>query len=170
MESFQIKGDNGLIRIELDEVFGFPNQTSHFGGYECRADIEIKIPNYHVKGDFYTSTGEIFRFFEELNKCQKEIKGEAKYLTLEGNLELKVKFDNSGHAEINGRFQQSMGVENILHFEINSDQSFLKYTVDELKVFVNKYGDNKGIIRQSSRIEKEENKKPIWKFWDRKEE
>lgn len=169
MECFEIKGDNGLIRIEIDKVFGFPNQTSHFSGYECQADIEIKIPSYHVKGDFYISTGEIFRFYEELNRSQKEIKGEAKYLT-EGNLELKVKFDDSGHAEINGRFQQSMGTENVLHFEINSDQSFLKYTVDELEVIVNKYGDNKGIKKQSSRIEKEENKKPIWKFWHRKEE
>lgn len=98
MESFEIKGDNGLISIEIDEVFGFPNRTTHLGGYDCRANIEIKIPSYHAKGRFYTSTGEIFMFYEALNKCRKEIGGEARYSTFEGNLELKVTFDDSGHS------------------------------------------------------------------------
>ncbi len=148
MESFEVKGDNGFLKIEIKEVYGFPDETSHFGGYECRADIEIKIPSYHVKGNFHTSTGEIFQFYEELSKCQIKLKGEVEYQTLENNLEIRVKYNNMGRTEITGKFQQSMGISNCLKFEINSDQSFIKYTVDELETIVNKYGNMTGVKKE----------------------
>jgi len=147
MEIFEIKGDNGFLKIEIKEVFGFPNRTSHFGGYECRADIEIKIPSYHVKGDFHTSTGEIFRFYKELKKCQTELKGVAEYSTIDRNLDIKIEYKEFGQTLITGRFQQYMGSINCLEFEINSDQSYIKYTVDELQKIVKKYGDMKGKIK-----------------------
>jgi hypothetical protein len=169
MESFEIKGDNGLIKIELRKVIGFPEKTSHFGGYDCQTDIEIKIPNYQVKGDLYTSTGEIFSFYNELKKCQDELTGEANYLTLEGNLELKVKYNELGQTVITGRYQQEMGIGNCLEFEIKSDQSFLKYTVEDLELIVNKYGGNKGIKFQLNTDSQRENNKLNWQFWKRKE-
>jgi len=165
MDSFEIKGDNGLLRISISEVFGFPNQTSHFGGYDCRADIEIRVPSYFVKGDFYTTTGEIFNFYEALNKCQKEIKGDAKYSTSEGNLELNVNFDELGHTEVYGRFQQTMGIGNNLSFEIKSDQSFIKYTVYQLLEIFKKYGNNYGKEGLPPPKDEKENKSLRWKFW-----
>ena len=147
MESFEIKGDNGFLKIEIKEVFGFPNRTSHFGGYECRADIHIKIPSYQVEGNFYTSTGEIFKFYNELEKCQIVLKGKAEYSTMENNLEMIIKYNDLGRTEISGRFQQYMDAVNCLEFEINSDQSFIKNTLDELEVIVKKYGNMKGIIK-----------------------
>ena len=150
MESFQIKGDDGEIKIKIEEVYGFPNQTCFSGGYECKAVVEIKIPCYHAKGTFYTSTGEVYRFYEQLKTCQEKVSGEANYSTLEGNFEMKVKYNALGQTEITGKYQHSLGVLNCLNFEIGSDQSFMKYTLAELEVIVKKYGGNKGIIEQKS--------------------
>lgn len=149
MERFEIKGDNGFIKIELKEVFRFPNKVSNFGGYECRADIEIKIPNYQVKGNFCTSTREIYNFCEDLKRCQSSLNGAANYSTYEGHLDLKIKYNGSGQAEITGSFQQSMLIPNCLAFEINSDQSYLKYSLDEIEMVVKKYGDNKRVKIES---------------------
>ena len=167
MEVFEIKGDNGFVKIEIKEIFGFPDETSHFGGYECRADIEIKIPSYSAKGDFYTSTGQLFEFYEELKVCQAQLKGEVKYLTFEGNFALKIKYTELGHVEISGMFHQSMSNINCLEFEINSDQSFLNYTVEELEVITSKYGNNKGVNRNLNLDSDKDDKSKNWKFWSK---
>jgi hypothetical protein len=140
MESFEIKGDNGTLKIGLKEVFGYPDQTSPFGGYDAKATIEIEVPNYHVLGDFYTTTGEIFSFDKALKKCQEELKGEAEYLTYEGNFGVKINYTESGRIKIRGKFQQHLGIENCLSFEISGDQSFMKFTIDQLALILKKYG------------------------------
>lgn len=38
---FSIEGPNGSIKIELEEVFGYPNQTSHFGGYDTKSRLYL---------------------------------------------------------------------------------------------------------------------------------
>ncbi len=144
MERFTIKGNDGFIKIGIKEVFGFPNKTSHTGGYDCMADIEINIPGYRATGDFYTSTGELFEFFSSLKQGQENLNGIAEYLTLEGNLNINVTYNELGQVRILGFFQQSMHIETLLKFEISSDQSYIKYTLDELEILVKKYGDLKG--------------------------
>ncbi len=69
MESFQLKGDNGFISIILVKVYGFPERTSYFGGYEAETLIEIKSSNYNVKGNLSTTTGEIYEFYQALKTC-----------------------------------------------------------------------------------------------------
>ena len=56
MDSFTIKGENGFIKITIDEVFEFPDRTCHWGGYDVKATAEIKSGNFYVKSSFYTST------------------------------------------------------------------------------------------------------------------
>ncbi|MFT6937660.1 MAG: hypothetical protein ACJA1N_001964 [Saprospiraceae bacterium] len=165
MNNFEIKGDNGFLKVKIINVFGYPNRTSHLGGYECRASIEINIPSYQVKGTFYTSTGEIFRFYEELNKCQNELKGEAEYITAEPNLEINIKYNNMGQTKITGKFQQTLSNSNCLEFEIDSDQSFIKYTVDDLAEIVRKYGNMKGIKEEKNTSFETISKPSNWKFW-----
>lgn len=48
---FVIRGKKGcFILITIEEVFDFPNITSHFGGYDVRGTAEIKSGNYYLKG------------------------------------------------------------------------------------------------------------------------
>ncbi len=146
MEEFSIIGDNGnYIKITFQEVYGFPESTSHWGGYELRAALGIKSGNFLVKSIFWTSTGELFEFYKKLEACNEELKGSVDFANYEANLEFNVKYDNMGHVNIEGRFYELTELDNELKFEFTSDQSYMSITVGELKQIALKYGDMKGV-------------------------
>jgi len=130
MEGFDIKGDNGFIEFRLKSLLGPAYESDFPEQYDCLMKINLKISNYGVKGEFYTSTSEIRRFYTDLQVCHNKVSGEARYLTLDENIELCVKYKKKGHCEVKGRFIQDFMIDNRLTFEIVSDQSFMKYTVD----------------------------------------
>ena len=91
MEKLLIKGESGsFIEIIYSEVYGFPENTSYFGGYEVSATINIKSEGFSLNSDFYTSTGEIYTFFENLKICNKNLSGSTKYISYEDNLEIFI--------------------------------------------------------------------------------
>jgi hypothetical protein len=145
MEKFEIIGKNGFVRIILTRIIGFPETTSAFGGYDTESTIEIKSSNYYVKGLVWITTGNIFNFFQELEKCQKNLNGIARLESYENNLQLTIKYDETGHVVTNGKFVENYTLKNILDFEIKGDQTFMDSTVNELENIYKKYGDNKGI-------------------------
>ncbi len=146
-----IKGEDGQIILTIQEVFGYPEKTCHWGGYETKSIISIKCSNYSVTGELYISTGEIYNFYQQLINCYETLKGEATLKSFEGNLELKMIFDGLGHAEIQGYFQEYLHVVTELKFEFQTDQSYLKPTIDELYEIHKKFGDNKGVVNVNKR-------------------
>jgi hypothetical protein len=144
MEVFELKGDNGSLIIRIDTVFGFPNETSFKGGYDCEVEVEINVASYFVKSNFSTSTGELFKFYEKLKTCQAILNGNVKFDSYESNLELTVKY-KFGKVGIYGKYQENLAIENILEFNFDSDQSYLKKSVDQLERIINKYGGMKGV-------------------------
>lgn len=148
MNEFVVRGKQGcFIRIALDEVFGFPNLTSHFGGYDVKGTAEIKSGNYYVKGELWFSTGEIYEFYNQLVRCWTDLTGVATFWTSEANLKLEVKFNNHGQVVIEGYFKEFANQDNELKFEIESNQSFFMETIEGLGEVINHYGDLKGIRR-----------------------
>ncbi|WP_047154065.1 WapI family immunity protein [Aneurinibacillus tyrosinisolvens] len=146
MNKFEIAGKNGFIRIEFNEVFGFPKQTSYLGGYDVEGKIEIKSRNYYVKeAKLWFSTGQVYEFFIRIQECYNLLKGNATFSDSENNLEFSLSFIKLGHIHIQGRFQELGHEENILKFEFESDQSYLSSTLQQLKNIVEHYGDLKGV-------------------------
>ncbi|MFD3003030.1 hypothetical protein ACFS7Z_21880 [Pontibacter toksunensis] len=146
MEEFSIRGDNrNYIKISFQEVYGFPESTCHWGGYEFRATFEIKSGSFTVKSIFWTSTGEMYEFYKKLKACNSELKGNVNFVNYEDNLDFTAKYDDLGHVKVQGRFNELDEFNNELIFEFNSDQSFISSTLEELKPLVLKYGDMKGI-------------------------
>lgn len=145
MESFTIKGEADFLTFTLTEVFGFPETTCHWGGYDLRTMLEIKSRGFYVKSVLYTSTGEIFKFFQQLKSCNKNLNATAKFISYGRNLELTVEYDTLGHVNIKGRFSEQNQFDNELKFEFTSDQTFIRSSVDELSLIADKYGDMKGI-------------------------
>jgi len=144
MEEFELKGDGGIITVRIDEVYGFPNETCFKGGYECKVGIEIKVGSYSVKSNFYTSTGELFKFYEKLKICQNELNGVAVFDSYESNLALTVKYE-SGKILICGKYQENLATDNILEFDFNSDQSYFKNSVEQFEQLFDKYGRMEGM-------------------------
>jgi hypothetical protein len=145
MESFQLKGANGFIKITLTNVFGFPDRTCHVGGYDTEATIELTISGYSVNSKFWTTTGQLFTFYQALKTCHDQITGEATYENYESNLMLRVEYYKAGHTRITGEFRESTWQQNLLQFEISGDQSYLSESLVELSLIAGKYGDDKGI-------------------------
>ncbi|PSR56471.1 hypothetical protein AHMF7605_24730 [Adhaeribacter arboris] len=144
IEEFSVKGENGnWIKFSFQEVYGFPESTSHWGGYEVRASLEIKSGNFNVKSILWTSTGEIQDFLKCLEASNKVLKGKVKFENYERNLEFTVTYTELGHTVVEGTYFEFGQFENELKFEFSSDQSYLTQTIKELNLISLKYGNNK---------------------------
>jgi hypothetical protein len=145
VNTFEIAGKQGFIRIELIEVFGFPNETSYLGGYDVKGKIEIKSGNYYVKdSELWFSTGQVYQLLTLLKKCYNDLEGSFTFSDSENNLKIDLNFNNFGQINIQGYFQEFTHQENILQFEFESEQSYLVSTLHQLKIIVDQYGDLKG--------------------------
>ena len=147
IDDFFIQADNGQIYLKIDQAFGFPTDTCHWGGYDTQSRIEIKSANYSVKGQVYISTGNIYNFFRQFEECYKTLKGTATLESYEKNLLITLDFDGLGHVKITGTFNEMYNL-NKLDFEMKTDQTFLADTLDSLTKIYQKFGDNKGVTRK----------------------
>jgi hypothetical protein len=145
MTEIEIKGENGYLKIQIQKMFGFPESTSPFGGYDTESIIEIKSSNYYIKGLIWITTGDLYSFYKELKNCQEKVKGQANLNSYENNLHSTITYDEFGHAVLRGKFTEKYEEENTLEFELKSDQSYLNSTISELERMIEKYGDNTGI-------------------------
>lgn len=145
MEEFELKGGGDFLKISFEEVYGFPNTTSPFGGYDTKSLLEIRSDGFQVQSTLWVSTGDIFEFYEQLSKCNEVLKGSAYFLSYEENLKFEVRYDINGGVLISGTFSKQSEIANELIFEIISDQTFIQSSLRQLKVICDKYGDMKGI-------------------------
>lgn len=73
--SLKISAEQGYIKLSLKRVFGFPENTSYFGGYETQSTLEIKSNSFSVLTNLYISTGDIYNFYKELSMCYANVAG-----------------------------------------------------------------------------------------------
>lgn len=148
MNDFIVRGKQGcFLRITLNDVIGFPETTSHFGGYDVKGIVDIKSGSYYVKGELWFTTGETYEFFNQLDRCYSDLQGVAVFCSSEANLKFEVKFINLGQVVIEGYFKEFYDRDNELKFEIESNQSFFVETLDGLRKIATMYGDQKGVNR-----------------------
>lgn len=149
MEQFSIKGHNGHFELKFVQVFGFPEQTSPWGGYDVKGEFKIRVGEYSAEGELWFSTGEIYQLYEDLKAVNEVLNGTIYFNTHENNLEFKLVFDNKGHIVIKGKYIAAYSRKNELSFEIESDQSFMTSSLSELQRIVQKYGTKEGLKQTS---------------------
>lgn len=143
MNGFTIKGNQGFIRIELQNVMNFPKEISHYGGYDTEGVVEIKSGSYYVLGKVWFTTGDVYAFYTQLDKCYRELKGKATFSNYETSLKLEVVCNHFGQVVLQGYFKEKALLENELQFEIESDQSYLSSTLADLRKIVDHYSETK---------------------------
>lgn len=146
MEEFSLAGDNNFIKISLVEVNGFPATTSHWGGYDAQCKLDLQIGDYSVSSSFYSSTGEIFEFYQDLAECNDLLSGTVYFRNYEDNLLINLQYDVNGSITILGSYR-SAKFDGMLNFNYKTDQSFIQSTLQQLKKITAKYGGMKGIDR-----------------------
>ena len=148
MNLFCLNGYNGeKISLELNEIIGFPNNTSIEGGYDTICTLIIDSGCYHVEFDrLHSATGILYRFSKELNTCYTDLLGSAEYHPLyENDLNFKVKMTSSGHAIVTGTFQEFPDKQNVLRFEFDTDQSCLLSVIQDIENLKVRYGCMEGL-------------------------
>lgn len=142
--AFRMAGIDEYIELSIDEVYGFPNDTSYGGGYGAKGTLNICAGEYVVTAQHYFTTGELFCFSIQLRRCYDALNGTAVLENTERELELKCEFTRLGHVIITGIFQANPCVKNILEFEIKTDQTQIKETLASLKRIFDMFGDERG--------------------------
>lgn len=146
MQGFTIIGpDNFYLKLIIHDVYGFPEKTSTWGGYDTHSVLEIFCYDYSVKSTIQVSTGNIYNFFVEFKKCYENLEGVANFDSFKHNLNFKMEFDKTGKVLLSGYFKKYHNLEIQLNFELFLDQSYLLNTYSELSNIFKKYGDNTGI-------------------------
>jgi len=144
MLAFRMTGIDELIELTIDEVWGFPNETSYGGGYGAKGILSIRAGDYFVSAAHYFTTGELYWFLIALKQGYDTLSGEAVLENTERELELKCEFNKLGHVIASGKFQAIPSVNNILSFTIKTDQTQVKDSIANLQTVYEIFGDNKG--------------------------
>lgn len=148
MEAFCLRGYEGeKISLIINEVLGFPDSTSYEGGFDIICTLEIHSGNYHVVGKpYYSATGTLYRFSKELEKCYEKLAGVANYeMFLEKDLTFMVQMISRGHALVKGVYQECPGIQNILQFEFETDQTSFLSVIKSIKQIENILGNGEGV-------------------------
>lgn len=152
MNQFVLKGKQGYIRLKLNKAYGFPHNTCQDGGFDSEGVIEIKSGNYFVEGNLWFSTGDVYKFYQEIKQCYLKQTGIAAFWNYELSLKVEVRFCPLGRITIQGFYKEKEYQENELLFEMESDVITLSSTLEELRKFVAQYGDLKGCTGRDPNI------------------
>lgn len=148
IKAFEIYGTkNEYIKLEINEIYGFPNETSFRGGYDIKCNLSVSSDIYSITtDDYYSSTGALYNFYNQLKKCYDTLNGKASYEVYfaENYLLFDVLFKD-GKASISGQYRHNPMLKNILYFEFESDQSYFAEVMNDLEQLIKRFGDNKGI-------------------------
>ena len=144
MLAFRMTGMDELIELTIDEVWGFPNVTSYGGGYGAKGMLSIRAGAYAVSAEHCFTTGELYTFFIALKQGYNTLSGEAVLENTERELELQCVFNKRGQVIVSGRFQADPSINNVLSFEIKTDQTQVKDSISSLQAIYEVFGDHQG--------------------------
>ncbi len=151
--NFIIKGPNGFVEINIKEVFGHPDRTCMWGGYETTSKLTFRGSRFLMERELYLSTGEIYNFYNELYTAHSLLKGEAK-LFHEGILLLTVNYDSISNVLVKGELSSDYDEDgNFIRFKLETDQSYIIETLVNIRQIVNEYGDNTGGIPKDINVQ-----------------
>ena len=120
-------------RLEII-VFGYERAASGDYHDDNWLSVEVSVNCGAFRGKFRAAflTGELESFHAQLTSLYQTLKGNARFETLEGQLELEAIGDGLGHFKISGQARDQAGIGNKLIFEIGIDQTQLQTSVQSL--------------------------------------
>jgi hypothetical protein len=123
----------GYPENERLELFVAPEAESDHGYEWLSTKAEIKVGSFSGSVGMSILYSELVRFHDDLAPLYKNLKGKAEFRTLEGQLEIDVIADRTGHITATGFIIDVAGTGNRLIFVIRFDQTLLAHTLKELE-------------------------------------
>lgn len=109
--------------------------------------MEISAGIYTVRTrNYYTATSALYDFYIALQECYNNLCGKATYSVRcpENDLVFEVKFNKKGSVYIEGKYQDNPPINNVLYFEFDTDQSYFKEVLSDLKKVFLIFDDRRG--------------------------
>jgi hypothetical protein len=134
----EIAGQGAQMRIE---VIGYENPAaenpSDANWLTCRVNVRVRAFEGHVDASFTTQGFAAFR--KSLRLAVADVRGEAVFETDEDALRLNVKLHANGTAAVTGTLREPDRPQTALAFSFESDQTFLRHTVEALNEVVQQF-------------------------------
>ena len=102
-------------------------------------EIHVRAGGFRGKVSGAIITDELVRFASQLRPLFDTLRGSAEFLTMEGQLSLRLTGDGKGHVELRGEVADQPGIGNRLHFALHFDQSQLGTSIHELERVISEF-------------------------------
>ncbi len=121
-------------RIEVD-VHGYERAAAgeYWDDNWLTVEIRVRAGGFRGKAAATIITSELTKFLLELRPLYENLNGSAKFVTMEGQLNLLLNGDGKGHIELQGEVADQAGIGNRLNFTLHFDQSQLGASIRELE-------------------------------------
>lgn len=125
-------GAGGKIEIE---VFGYERSavSDLDDANWLDARLLAEAGSFHGTFSLSLTTAELFSLCRDLEKAIDSLSGRVSLKSLESDLELTITFGARGAAEIAGVLRPGGWSPGVLHFQLQSDQSYLASSVQQLR-------------------------------------
>lgn len=133
MDKFTLAGETGRISLSFEYLQCGPEAC------DCRGTVSIASWGFQAQGKAWFTIADVAKFHDQLSACYQALEGTAHFQTASENLKLEVRFGRKGQVAIEGSFQESHNEGNELKFRIQTDQSYLAQSLEELSALVARY-------------------------------
>lgn len=101
--------------------------------------LEISVGSF--SGDFGLSltTQDFISFLQQLDSLYQTLKGQAKFETMEGQIEFVLLANGRGEIEVSGHVMDLPGIGNRLEFHFTIDQTYLLSALRDLHEITTKF-------------------------------
>src|SRR5262249_16339418 len=129
--SFTVVGEGGRVTVEILGHENLSAQTVPDANW-LEARIHLAVGGCVAQVEAAITTRDIKCFAEELERLTSSLKGSASFTTDEGAINFQIKIDQAT-ARIFGEVSDHRIAKVKVHFEYESDQSYLMKTLSEVK-------------------------------------
>ncbi|MGE5674823.1 MAG: TetR/AcrR family transcriptional regulator [Mycobacterium leprae] len=133
MDQFTLAGETGRISLSFEYV------QAGADGCDCRGTVSIGAWGLQAQGKVWFTTADVAAFRAQLDACYQALDGAATFTTHEEHLKLEVLFGRRGQVEIRGTFHEPANEGNELKFRIQTDQSYIAQSLEQLTDLVQRH-------------------------------
>ena len=127
------KDSGGRVLLHLD-IIGKEDSEDWL-----QAMVYFEQDGFRVDFKMSLMLNDLYAFIDQLGFLQKNLKGEAVFDNIEGNINLKLSTDRLGHIVIDGSLWHPNNMDLKTSFKIDSDQTFLPNLITECKEIIRHY-------------------------------
>jgi hypothetical protein len=143
----KVRFENGFInKMEISFghsereriVIAVPDQPSCFKSSSkdwFSANVDIQAGGFKGTVSTYLDRSDFERFLPQIRWLYETLKGEARFDTIERQIEFVLKGDGKGHITLSG-FLKDRPDGNELSFELEFDQTLLKRSISEIETYL----------------------------------